>query len=292
MLLPNLLIAGAPKCGTTSVYDWLITHPEVSGGIDKELFYLLDPTDWKYNKNLTWNKSKEAGYTSFFKEPNKILVDGTTLSIYQDSAIDYATKHKAKAIFILREPTSRVYSTFQYFKDNRSVLPPHMNFSKFIEHVKNKSLGIKNNQLSDVLQQSRYTDFLNKWEQRIGKENMKIFVFEDFMKNKTDNMKVICQWLDIDPEFYNEFNYLKKNESHKIRWRLINILKENIARFIKGRKLKNILRPIYEKLNKMPSNNLKTKDDLITLNILRGDFEDDNKLLANIYDLDLSAWTK
>ncbi|MCP5333794.1 MAG: hypothetical protein H7A13_10650, partial [Pseudomonadales bacterium] len=40
--LPNLIIAGAPKCGTTSLFDYLVQHPQVGGSSVKETCYVMD----------------------------------------------------------------------------------------------------------------------------------------------------------------------------------------------------------------------------------------------------------
>jgi len=40
--LPNLVIAGAPRCGTTSLFSWLKDHPQVGAATVKETFYLMD----------------------------------------------------------------------------------------------------------------------------------------------------------------------------------------------------------------------------------------------------------
>jgi len=36
---PNLVVAGAPKCGTSSLYFWLAAHPEVAASREKETFF-------------------------------------------------------------------------------------------------------------------------------------------------------------------------------------------------------------------------------------------------------------
>ena len=41
-MLPNLVIAGAPKCGTTSIHRWLSAHPQSFGARQKELRYFVD----------------------------------------------------------------------------------------------------------------------------------------------------------------------------------------------------------------------------------------------------------
>ena len=42
MTLPNLFIIGVPKAGTTTLARWLCDHPDVRGGVEKELRFLMD----------------------------------------------------------------------------------------------------------------------------------------------------------------------------------------------------------------------------------------------------------
>ena len=48
--LPNVIIAGAPKCGTSSLYFWLSAHPEVKASMVKETFFFADDVN-RFNKN-------------------------------------------------------------------------------------------------------------------------------------------------------------------------------------------------------------------------------------------------
>jgi len=41
-IFPNLVIAGAPKSGTSSLFFWLAAHPEVCGSQKKETYFLAD----------------------------------------------------------------------------------------------------------------------------------------------------------------------------------------------------------------------------------------------------------
>src|SRR5690606_12836808 len=48
--MPDFLIIGAQKCGTTSLYRYLIQHPQIEPAIKKEIHYF----DLNYNKPIQW----------------------------------------------------------------------------------------------------------------------------------------------------------------------------------------------------------------------------------------------
>src|SRR5262249_17888741 len=123
MSLPNLIIAGAPKCGTGSLFKWLSDHPQVCGSRVKETFYLMDRGHplLKYDSNFYTHGLD--GYKAYFTHCNncrKIIVEATTHYIYQKTALEVLSclETKPQIIFVLRKPSSRVYSSYQYTKNN------------------------------------------------------------------------------------------------------------------------------------------------------------------------------
>ncbi|MAP19856.1 MAG: hypothetical protein CL589_09295 [Alteromonadaceae bacterium] len=274
-ILPNLFLAGAPKCGTTSVYDWLVNHPDISGGVDKELFYLVDEADWKFNKKSNWQDHREEGYAKLFKQENKYIVDGTTLTIYQNSALEYAQAHPCKALFFIREPSQRIYSTFKYFRDTRTVLPAGLSFDEFISEVENGNSFGGNNQLSAVIEQSRYHMFINKWIEILGADNVRVYDFSALKKDKKALMRDICEWLGIDQTIYDNFDFSHKNETAIVRNRTLNKVKEKIGVRIKNEKLKELIRPIYNSLNKKKPDNTANEQEGLVKERLRVDLTED-----------------
>ena len=60
--LPNVIIAGAPKCGTSSLYFWLSAHPEVKASMVKETFFFADEVN-RFNKNANIIEHSLADYS-------------------------------------------------------------------------------------------------------------------------------------------------------------------------------------------------------------------------------------
>ena len=61
MVLPDFIIIGAARCGTTSLYNYMTNHPNIFPASEKELHFF----DLNYNKGVSWYKSK------FFQDNNK-----------------------------------------------------------------------------------------------------------------------------------------------------------------------------------------------------------------------------
>lgn len=68
-MLPNLIIIGAMKCGTTSLHNYLNLHPQICMSQDKEPEFFVEEKNWP--KGLTW-------YESFFPYTAKIIGESTS----------------------------------------------------------------------------------------------------------------------------------------------------------------------------------------------------------------------
>ncbi len=51
-MLPNLIVIGAPKCGTTALHRYLGLRPEIAMAEAKELDFFAESFNWK--RGLDW----------------------------------------------------------------------------------------------------------------------------------------------------------------------------------------------------------------------------------------------
>ncbi|MBU0638918.1 MAG: sulfotransferase domain-containing protein, partial [Planctomycetes bacterium] len=115
--MPDLLIIGAQKAGTTSLHRYLCRHPNVLGPWSKEVHYF----DIQYDKGTTWYR------THFPSWPYKCLKDirrGRRSLAFETSP--YYLFHpcvpervhkllpNVKLIAILRDPVGRAYSHYHH----------------------------------------------------------------------------------------------------------------------------------------------------------------------------------
>lgn len=105
--LPDVLIIGAQKAGTTSLFYYLAQHPGVSASRTKEVHYF----DNAYDKGETW-------YRRHFerRRGTEIFVEASPYYLYHPLAPARASAllPKAKLIVLLREPVSRAFSHYHH----------------------------------------------------------------------------------------------------------------------------------------------------------------------------------
>lgn len=137
-MLPNFIIPGAQKCGTTSLYLDLKQHPEIRLSRSKEVWYF----DRDYHKGLPWYRSNFPLWSA-----QKLSIGDVTPS-YLDHPKS-AERIKAlipncRLIFILRDPVERAYS--HYFHSRRLGVEPIESFEEAVE-LESKRLGNVCNEL-------------------------------------------------------------------------------------------------------------------------------------------------
>jgi hypothetical protein len=110
---PNFFLAGAPKCGTTSLYDWLKDHPDTFLPEIKEshFFALLRP-DRVIEKLSGYN----AQYTNADKPGVVAIGDGSTTYLHTPGALETVKGYApdAKIVLSVRNPIDMVRSLHAY----------------------------------------------------------------------------------------------------------------------------------------------------------------------------------
>ena len=166
--LPNVIIAGAPKCGTSSLYFWLSAHPEVKASMVKETFFFADEVN-RFNKNANIIEHPLQAYSSYFNskksDQNKVRLEATAPYIYFENALEHIPKlpSKPKVIFVLREPSARLYSQYRFerFRTKRIQMT-------WEEYSKNDKLILHGD----------YEYYLKKWVKSLGKDRIYVCTFE------------------------------------------------------------------------------------------------------------------
>ena len=101
---PSFFIVGFQKCGTTTLYDTLMSHPDILPGLMKENNILAEPKERLEDFALCFPK----------KQQGKITGDASHLHTWMPYGLERIKKHypKAKIIVIMRSPVDRAYSHF------------------------------------------------------------------------------------------------------------------------------------------------------------------------------------
>ena len=282
---PNVIIAGAPKCGTSSLFFWLAAHPEVCASKVKETYFLGDTVN-RHNEGLSFHKDGLEAYQSYFSHctQEKVRLEATPIYIYHQLPLKIlpALPEVPKVIFILRSPAEQVYSHYKFNRYRmRNIDMPFSDYVNFEEHGPE---GWYN-----YMERAEYANYLKKWVDVLGTENIKVVQFESLVNDKVATMRRISEYLDVEPEFYDTFGFLKRNESLAVGSRWVHRTGLKLQRFI-PHQLQERLLPFYQKINlgKIPS---KTDEERQIIDELKESYKPSVDQLSKMFkDFDASLW--
>jgi hypothetical protein len=193
MAIPNLFIVGAPKCGTTSLYDKLGLHPDIFCPALKEPCF--------FSRSISgfpdWGLATLDAYLKAYSdsEPFRYRVDGSTwsFSIKGTERLIKEFNPQAKCIILLRNPIDRAFSSWSFAYTNGWTT-----VASFPEAV-HMELASTGNSSWDFryIETSLYSDRLNDYMQFFGKDALKIFIFEDLIAHPEAVFDELISWLDI-----------------------------------------------------------------------------------------------
>jgi len=253
--LPNFIIAGVNKAGTTSVFQYLNGHPEVCCSRDKETGYFLP---FRYGKAPLPLEKYEEQFFDFKNE--KIVVEATPGYFFGGlplaRAVEGTVQKDCKVLLIFREPVGRLIS-FYRAKKKSLELDKNMDFKSYVHACMNlteQEITLRENNKMTGISAGYYINFIDDWFTVFGK-NLKIAFFDDLAAGPHKFMNELCNWLVIDPGYFDTFNFEIENKTYSFKNRAVQKIAVNInmgaARFWrKNPRLKKWIRKQYFKVNK------------------------------------------
>ncbi len=198
--LPDFMIIGTQKGGTTSLYRYLAKHPDINPNyVVKELSYF----DEDYSRGKIWYRSNFPK-----KRSGKLYFEGTTHYLY-NPLVPKRVKQmlpNVKVIALLRNPIDRAYSSYKHqVRAGRESL----SFEDAIESESKRLSGEKDRLLADpsyisynynhfsYIERGKYIDQVNNWLECFSKKQMLILSSEDFFQDTDDSLKQICNFLGV-----------------------------------------------------------------------------------------------
>ncbi len=282
---PNLVMAGAPKSGTSSLFFWLSDHPEVCGSQKKETHFLRDDVN-KHNKDLNIHENELADYAKFFShyQGETWIAEATPRYMFDETPLKILPQlpEPPLILFILRDPVERIYSSYKFARYRRRIID--MPFSTFID--------VENNGLDwavDHMEQSKYARYLKRWVESFGKDRIGVYLFEDMKANPRAFMEGLARDLDIDPEFYREYDFQQRNKTVEIRNKQLHLWGNRLQPYLPN-KIQKMLLPLYMKFNAKTLPPI-TEEEKRVKEELRDQYQPFNKELKDLFpELNLERW--
>ena len=242
--LPDFIIGGAMKSGTTTLHAILNAHPDIKIATDELGFFDIDSIvqhgDFNFynQKTKTWTTQSLINnpkliwdwYYSKFTNPNKINgEDSTTYLASRLAPQRIAMQEKPiKLIFILRHPTQRTISNYHHsLKSGRAIY-------SLEDTLKYAPLSI--------IRRSLYKEQLENYYKHIPFERIKVVLFEDLIEDPRNCIKELCDFIGVDPQKISDESYtLHSNKTNGPKYIKLQLLRNRILRYYGNYRYSNFL---------------------------------------------------
>jgi hypothetical protein len=199
-MLPNLVVIGAQKCGTSALHYYLGLHPEISMSKPKELNFFIKPDEWR--RGIEWYESHFTGdapirgesspnYTSFPR--NK----GVPRRMFK-------TMPEAKLIYLVRDPLERIVSAY----------------------IHNLSRGREKRDLTEALARPRSTYLVrSRYYRQVSAfldfyppSSLLVLEQGDLLHRRAETLRETFRFLGVDDSFWSpRYERLRHETRNKLR---------------------------------------------------------------------------
>lgn len=211
--LPAVLIIGAQKGGTTSLFNYLIRHPDVMAPLTKEIHYF----DIHYARGDRWYRGRFP--YSHQLRGGRLTLDASPYYLAHPQAPERAARllPGVKLLALLRNPVDRALSHYQHeVRAGRERL----SFAEAIAEEPGRMAGEEERLVSDpgyyshahhrysYLHRGRYADQLSRWARHFPREQMLVVQSEAFFRDPAGTTDTVQRFLGLRPhrlERYDTF---------------------------------------------------------------------------------------
>ncbi|MDJ1183165.1 sulfotransferase family protein [Roseofilum casamattae] len=304
--LPNFLIIGAPKAGTTSLYRYLNSHPQIFLPEKKEPhFFSFEGRSQGFNgpgqeKFMQKRVTTWADYCRLFSTVNDEIAIGeaSTSYLYVPEAADRIQHYlpDVKLIAMLRQPVDRAFSNYMHHYRNGGEIILDFAEAFYAEEQRMadgwspfwqyKSIGL-------------YARHLQRYFDRFDREQIRVYWYDDFTADPIGVVKDIFSFLNVGdrylPDTSKRYNvsYVKKEPRSKTIHNLLNrdnVLRSTVKRLL-PQQLRQRTRNFLMKQNTAELD--KPYQARLSPSIRQSLTQDYHQDILNLQDLlskDLSAW--
>jgi hypothetical protein len=265
-MLPNFIMIGAPRAGTTWTIKNLRLHPEIFVAKETEIHFF----DTHYNKGIEYYEEKFKGVKG-----ELAIGEKTPDYLYNKKAPELMKRHlpDIKLIVILRNPVERLYSRYWNSKAKYST---NINLT-FEEKIKKKPIFIE---------EGFYYDHLVRYFKYYPQDKFLILFFEDLLSQPYDFLNKIHKFLNVDATFISPLVERKINTAKSKKYLAKSRFLWNVQRALMRFKIYKLAFMI-ENINKneYPKMNFETQKWLVD-----GVYKEQNYKLGKLLGIDLSHW--
>lgn len=179
-ILPDFIVIGAMKAGTTTLYEYLSRHAEVGMSREKETDYFVAGRGW--DRGLPWYQAQFSPGRRVYGEASPNYTKCQAFPSVPDRVA--ALVPFAKLIFIVRDPVARAESQYRHAVLSGEVMPPlDQLFGSY--------------QLQHLIDVSSYAAQIDTWLVRFAPDQILFLNFETLIREPATELTKLAGFLGI-----------------------------------------------------------------------------------------------
>lgn len=236
--LPDFLIIGVQRGGTTSLYHYLLQHPHIHGATTKQIEYFSK----NYDKSIAW-------YRSYFplritrKLCNKLGMpfrtgEASTEYLHLRTVAERAREllPDTQIIVLLRDPVNRAYSHYNHaVKNNKEDLSFAQAIEKEQERIDGEQEKVEENpgytnlhyRSHTYLTRGKYAEFLKPWFDHFDRDQIKVIKSENLFQEPGETTNDVFRFLGVKSYELDKYHQVNKRDYED----LDEELKEKIQKY-------------------------------------------------------------
>lgn len=284
--LPDFLIIGAPKCGTTSLFHYLDDHPQIYVPSEKE------PHFYSYvgEERPHWGMENRAAYTSLFRgaRADQVCGEASTWYLYSQTAAREIQKRApdTRCIALLRQPVDRAYSSWSF------RVQQGWEDLGFPDAIAREDERVDDGALWDVhyLRAGLYYEQIRRFHEHLGADQVKILWFDDFTSDANSVVEEALSFLGLGPVDSMDTNTIHNPTTLPRSQTLNRLLNADQLRHLARRALPSSIRSFIRRSAQRVNRRERPSLDCDLRRNLTEQVWSDIERLENLLDVDLSRW--
>jgi hypothetical protein len=218
--LPNLIVIGAQKCGTSGLHYYLGLHPEISMSKPKELNFFIEERAWP--RGIDW-------YRAHFDPAARVRGEASpnySSYPYREGVPErmHSVVPDAKLIYLVRDPLARIAA---HWVHNYAKRREKGSLAETLAHP-----------TTSYVARSMYAMQLERFLRFYSKERVLVFQQSDLRNDRANTLRKTFEFLGVDPEFtHPRFEQERHQTARKTRATRLAMRLEKLGRSRRGRRL-------------------------------------------------------
>lgn len=276
--LPSFIIAGAQKCGTTSLHRYLAQHRDVYLPAKPQETHFFDLEE-NYQRGVSW-------YLDCFRgnQGNRVIGETSPLYMYLEQVPEriHQLLPNVKLIFLLRNPVDRAYS--QYWHERKKGREPLSFEDALASEAERIARDFVYKRRYSYLSRGRYLVQIERFVRYFPRSQMLFLIFEGFSEGPGACLERCFEFLEVAQDGGIDCS-VRHNPTVTVRSDFLRRLAN--SRLVSPMPLQRGIRRLESKLNRRvgyaPMSE-RTRQKLIE------HFSDENRSLEAFLGRELDAW--